>query len=94
MSAGDTFQETYHPAAPSSLRRQDASAVATFGKHVEILGTVRLGGGKLVYAGTTTDMDNATYAILGGTGDYTGAGGTVTLASAGPRKVRVTISLD
>jgi len=58
-----------------------------------LLGTVTLKNGQIVYAGTTTDQDDFQYAILGGSGAYSAARGTLTLHTVDRGHVRVTIAL-
>lgn len=90
-SPGDTFQESYAPARPSKVIRQDAIAVATFGRGV-FLGTITLKDGEIVYGGSADDQDNSAYAILGGTGGYHDAQGTVTTHAISPSRVQITIT--
>ncbi len=90
MSPGDGFQESYAPARPGPVIRQDAIAVATFDQGV-FMGTVTLKSGEIVYAGSTRDQDNTTYAILGGTGSYQAAQGTVTTHTISRSRVQITI---
>ena len=94
VSAGDTFQESYKPRAKSALRHQDSIATATFGGRATFLGTVNLTGGQIVYAGTTTNQDDNVYSILGGTGRYRSAAGTLALHPASRRVETVTITLE
>jgi hypothetical protein len=90
-SPGDSFQESYAPANPGQIIRQDAIAVATFDRGV-FLGTITLTDGEIVYAGSTHDQDNTTYAILGGTGSYQAAQGTVTTHTISRSRVQITIT--
>jgi hypothetical protein len=91
FSPGDSFQESYTPARPGQVIRQDAVAVATFNRGV-LLGTITLKQGEIVYAGSTHDQDNTSYAILGGTGSYQGAQGTVTTHTTSRSRVQITIT--
>jgi hypothetical protein len=93
FSPGDGFQESYAPARPSQVIRQDAVAVATFDQGV-FLGTVTLKQGEIVYAAGTRDQDNTSYAILGGTGRYQGAQGTVTTRTVSRSRVQITIAIQ
>ncbi len=90
-SPGDGFQESYAPGRPGQVIRQDSIAVATFGQGV-FLGTITLKDGEIVYAGSTRDQDNTTYAILGGTGSYQGAQGTLTTHAISRSRVQITIT--
>lgn len=92
-SPGDGFQESYVPTRPDQVIRQDAIAVATFDQGV-FLGTIMLTHGEIVYAGSTRDQDNATYAILGGTGSYQAVQGTVTTHTISRSRVRITITTE
>ena len=74
-ATGDLFEESYEPTGPGPIRRQDLLGVGTYQAHGIFLGTVNLSGGQIVYASSTTDQDNNTYAVLGGTGKYVGARG-------------------
>lgn len=55
--------------------------------------TMRVKGGRIVYVGSTFDMDEATYAIVGGTGRFVGAAGTVALHALDRSTVRVTATV-
>jgi hypothetical protein len=90
-SAGDGFQESYVPAVATQLRRQDAIGISTFGR-ATFLGTITLKNGQIVYAGTTNNQDNTAYAILGGTGAYRTARGTVTTHTLPHSRVEITIA--
>jgi hypothetical protein len=90
-SPGDGFQESYTPARPGQVIRQDAIAVATFDRGV-FLGTITLTHGEIVYAGSARDQDNSSYAILGGTGSYQGAQGNVTTHTISRARVQITIT--
>jgi hypothetical protein len=92
-SPGDGFEESYAPARPGQIIRQDAIAVATFDQGV-FLGTITLKHGEIVYAGSTRDQDNTTYAILGGTGSYQAAQGTVTTHTISRSRVQITITTE
>jgi hypothetical protein len=56
------------------------------------LGTITLTHGEIVYAGSTRDQDNTSYAILGGTGSYQGAQGKVTTHTISRARVQITIT--
>src|ERR1700722_3654063 len=90
MSPGDGFQESYRPTHPGAVIHQDAIAVATFDGGI-FLGTITLKHGELVYAGSTQDQDNTTYAIVGGTRSYQDARGTVTTHTISRTRVQITI---
>jgi hypothetical protein len=90
-SAGDGFQESYVLAAAGKLRRQDAIGISTFGR-ATFLGTITLKNGQIVYAGTTNNQDDTAYAILGGTGAYETARGTVTTHTLPQGRVEITIA--
>ena len=92
-SPGDGFQESYTPARPGQVIRQDAIAIGTFDRGV-FLGTITLRQGVIVYGGSTYDQDNTAYAILGGTGTYQGAQGTVTTHAISRTSVQVTITIE
>ncbi|HZS23458.1 MAG TPA: hypothetical protein VFA30_00605 [Gaiellaceae bacterium] len=86
------FRESYVPKRPAAILGQTAVGLATFDRGT-LLGTITLRGGQIVYAASTADQDNATYAILGGTGRYVGATGTVATKTLDRAHVRVTITL-
>jgi hypothetical protein len=90
-SAGDSFQESYVPSAATHVRRQDAIGISTFGR-ATFLGTITLKNGQIVYAGTTNNQDDTAYAILGGTGAYGTARGTVTTHTLSQGRVEITIA--
>ena len=92
-SPGDGFQESYAPARPDQVIRQDAIAVATFDQGV-FLGTITLKHGEIIYAGSTGDQDNTAYAIIGGSGSYQAAQGTVTTHTISRSRVRITITTE
>jgi hypothetical protein len=55
---------------------------------------LHVAGGDLVFQNFTIDLDNATYAVVGGTGAFVGAHGTVTTrAPKGANAVTVTVTL-
>jgi hypothetical protein len=85
------FRETWAPNS-SQVVRQDQVGFVNFGAGT-FLGTITRHDGQIVYAATTKDQDNTTYAILGGTRAYATARGTVTLHTLDARHVRVTIRL-
>ncbi len=91
MSPGDGFQESYRPTHPGEVIEQDAIAVATFDGGV-FLGTITLEHGEIVYAGSTQDQDNTTYAIVGGTRSYQDVRGTVTTHTISRTRVQITIT--
>jgi hypothetical protein len=91
QSPGDGFQESYIPKTAGRLRRQDAVAIGVFRGGGTFLGTLTLSNGQIVYAGTTTNQDDATYAIIGGTGRFATTSGTVTTQSVPGNRVRITI---
>lgn len=93
-ATGDLFEESYEPTGPGPIRRQDLLGVGTYQAHGIFLGTVNLSGGQIVYAGSTTDQDNNTYAVLGGTGKYVGARGELTTKALSRTHVRITIQLS
>ena len=62
-ATGDLFEESDKPTGPGPIRRQDLLGVGTYQAHGIFLGTVNLSGGQIVYAGSTTDQDNNTYAV-------------------------------
>jgi len=82
-------RETWAPNS-SQVVRQDQVGFVNFGAGT-FLGTITRRDGQIVYAATTKDQDNTTYAILGGSGAYATARGTVTLHALDARHVRVTI---
>ncbi len=91
-SAGDSFQESNSPPRAAALRRQDAIGIATF-QRATVLGTITLKNGQIVYAGTIKNQDNAVYAILGGTGTYNAARGTLTVRALPQGRAEITIRL-
>jgi hypothetical protein len=93
ISPGDGFQESWLPSHPAAASRQDAIAIATFRQAV-FLGTITLNDGQLVYAGSTNNQDNAVYAIIGGTGRYQGARGTMNTHSLPRARLQITITTD
>lgn len=92
-SPGDSFQESNMPQGPAPIRRQDAIGTATFNR-VTVLGTITLQSGQIVYAGSIRSQDNAVYAVLGGTGDYAGARGTLSARSLPRGRADITIKLN
>ena len=93
ISPGDGFQESWLPPHSATASRQDAIAIATFRQAV-FLGTITLTKGQLVYAGSTNNQDNAVYAIIGGTGRYQGARGTMSTRSLAHGRLQITITTD
>jgi hypothetical protein len=92
-SAGDGFQESYIATQPGELRRQDAIGIATFQRGI-FLGTITLNNGQIVYAGSTNNQDNTAYAILGGTGTYQTARGTLTTHPLPHGRLQITIATN
>ncbi|HTU31034.1 MAG TPA: hypothetical protein VMF07_16720 [Solirubrobacteraceae bacterium] len=90
-SPGDGFQASYVPARPTEVLREDLVGIGTFGRGVG-LATIQLRHGEIVYAGSTRDQDNTVYAILGGTGIYLGATGSVTTHTISRSQVQLTIA--
>jgi hypothetical protein len=79
-SQGDTFQST---AVVLDSKRQPAgrvhlSGVGTYRNGGIITGVLQLAAGDVLFQDATTDIDNSTLGITGGTGAYVGASGTVT----------------
>lgn len=93
ISPGDGFQESWLPPHPATASRQDAVAIATFRQAV-FLGTITLKDGQLVYAGSTNNQDNAVYAVIGGTGIYPGARGTMSTHPLSHARLQITITTD
>ncbi len=93
LSPGDGFQESWLPNHPGAARRQDAVAIATFQQGV-FLGTVTFKDGQIVYTGSTNNQDNATYAIIGGTGTDQGARGTLSTHSLPHGRLQITITTE
>jgi hypothetical protein len=91
-SPGDSFQESNMPRGVAAPRRQDAIGTATFNR-VTVLGTITLHNGQIVYAGTVSSQDDAVYAILGGTGTYHAARGTLTVRALPRGRADITIRL-
>lgn len=91
-AAPDYFREAWTPRHSRTVVRQDGVGFLEF-REGTFLGTVTLERGQIVYAGTTTDQDDFQYAILGGSGVYAAARGTLTLHKVDRAHVRVTISL-
>ena len=85
------FRETWAPNSRQVVR-QDSVGFVNFGAGT-FLGTITLRSGQIVYAATTSDQDNTTYAILGGTRTYSSARGTVTLHTIDNGHVGITIRL-
>jgi hypothetical protein len=92
-SPGDSFQESYRPAHAGMIRGQDAVGIGTFDRGM-FLGAITLANGQIVYAGATTNQDDTEYAIVGGTGAYRDARGTVTTHSLAHARVLITIAVD
>ncbi|HTR69064.1 MAG TPA: hypothetical protein VMH41_02400 [Mycobacteriales bacterium] len=92
MSPGDGFQESYRPRNTGPLRRQDAIGIATYGRGM-FLGSISVTGGQILYAGATDNQDHTSYAILGGTGRYARASGTVQLRPISSTRVRITLTV-
>jgi hypothetical protein len=84
---------SYIPRSGAAIVRQDAFGVATFGVGV-FFGAITLKDGQIVYGGATDNQDAFSYAILGGSGTYAGAAGTVTLKPLSRTKVSVTIAIQ
>lgn len=93
ISPGDGFQESWLPPHAATPSRQDAVAIATFRQAI-FLGTITLKDGQLVYAGSTNNQDNATYAIIGGTGHYQGDRGTMSTRSLPQGSLQITITTN
>ena len=91
-AAPDYFREAWTPKHALPVVRQDSVGFVEFDRGT-FLGTITLTHGQIVYAGTTNDQDNFQYAILGGTGAYADARGTLTLRTVDQSHVRVTINL-
>jgi hypothetical protein len=92
MSPGDSFQESYRPAHATGLRRQDAIGIATYGRGM-FLGSITVSGGQLIYSGATNNQDDTSYAIVGGTGKYAEAAGTVRLHPISRTRVQITVNV-
>ena len=88
----DYFRETWTPKRAAPVVRQDSVGFVEFDRGT-FLGTVTLARGQIVYGGTTQDQDDFQYAILGGSGSYADARGTLTLHTIDRGHVRVTIAL-
>ncbi len=91
---GDLFEESYRPSTPGVIQRQDAVGVGTAQGHGVFVGTVNLKRGQIIYAGSTTDQDDNTYAVLGGTGGYIGAHGVLITKTISRTQVQITIQLS
>ncbi len=91
---GDLFEESYRPSSSGAVERQDAIGVGAAGGRGVFLGTVNLKGGQIIYAGSTDDQDDTTYAVLGGTGRYVGSHGLLTTSTINRAHVRITIQLS
>jgi len=78
---------------PRAIRSIHQASTEIPGNRVMTTATMRLQGGEIVFGGSTANMDEATYAIVGGTGRFTGAGGSVSLHGLNRSTVRVTVKV-
>jgi hypothetical protein len=95
-SLGDTFQSHAALLGPGGSRAGSVhlSGVGTTRSGGILTGVLHVAGGDLVFQNFTIDLDNATYAVVGGTGAFVGAHGTVTTrVPKGANAVTVTVTL-
>jgi hypothetical protein len=87
------FRESYTAPDGSSILRQDAIGIATVTNGM-FFGAITLHDGQIVYGGATTNQDDFAYAVLGGSGAFADARGTVTTQTLSKTRVAVTIRLS
>jgi len=87
--------ETGYTAHQGALRAYHGAGIEVpgGGPHILEIAAVNLAGGQIVYAASTGNQDDTTYAILGGTGKFVGATGTVAYHALNRQTVRVTIKV-